>query len=206
MDFWGGGGHKHFAANKDNAIAEENKNSSDVKMESEDVATTPQSIQHLEKHPENREKGRWAVSKGTDLDSIVSVVSEACKIHNCVKKDLQKAMFFMRRLGNAKAASSKLKSSFALMLLNSAQSSQSADVALQTTALEGKRKVRSLSFGVTIKKWRANKGVTMQSQYQNMEGVNSNTLLPPPLTSGANSNAEGDWEVSAKRNKRKQRK
>ena len=46
-------------------------------------------------------------------------------------------MSLMRRLSSAKEASSKLKSSFALMLLNSARSSQSADVA--ETVLEGKR-------------------------------------------------------------------
>ena len=39
MDF--GGSHKHYAANKANGIVKENKNSSDAKIESEDVATTP---------------------------------------------------------------------------------------------------------------------------------------------------------------------
>ena len=65
------------------------------------------------------------------LDSIESVVFEACNIRNCVKEVLQKVMSLMRRLSNAKEAeASKLKSSFALMLLNSARS-HSADVAVQ---------------------------------------------------------------------------
>ena len=52
----------------------------------------------------------------------------------------------------------------ALMLLNSGRSSQSADVAVQTTALEKNGKERLPSPDVTIKRRRANKGVTMQSQ------------------------------------------
>ena len=115
----------------------------------------------------------------TNLDSIESVVSEARNIDKCIKEDLQKVMSLMRRLSNAKEASSKLKSSFALMLLNCTRSLQSVDVAVWTTALKGKRMERSPSSDVTIKRWRANKGVTMQSQYQRMEGENSNTLLPP---------------------------
>ena len=77
---------------------------------------------------------------------------------------------------------------------------------MQTTALEGIRKKRSPSSDVTIKRRRANKRVTMQPQHQRMKETNSNTLLPPPLTPEANSNAEGDWEVRRKRSKRKQRK
>ena len=92
------------------------------------------------------------------------------------------------------------------MLLDSARSLQSADAAVLTTALDGKRKERSPSSDETIKRRRANKGVTMQSQYQRMYGANSNTLLLPPLTPGASSNAEGDWKVITKRSKRKKRK
>ena len=46
----------------------------------------------------------------------------------------------------------------------------------------------------------------MQSKYQRTEGANSNTLLSPPPTLGASFNDEGDWEISKKRSRRKQRK
>ena len=36
-----GGSHKNYATNDTYAIAEENENSSDARMESEDIATTP---------------------------------------------------------------------------------------------------------------------------------------------------------------------
>ena len=97
----------------------------------------------------------------------------------------------MRRLSSAKEETSKFKASFAVILLNSARSSQSADVAVQTTALEGKRKEISFSSEVTIKRRRANVGATMQSQYQMTKGVNSKTLLPPPPSPRASCNAGG---------------
>ena len=151
----------------------------------------------------NRVLGTWKHIQGAEskeeilrkvqahLDSIESVASEARKIHKCVKEDLQKGMSLMKCMKNAKEASSKFTSSFALMLLNSAQSSQSANVAVQATSLEGTRKERLRSSDVTIKRRRANKAVTMQLQHQRMEGANSNILLLPPLTPEANSNAEG---------------
>ena len=60
------------------------------------------------------------------LDRIDSVVGEGCNIHKFVKDDLQKVMSLRRRLSNAKEATNKFYSSFALMLLNSVRRSQNA--------------------------------------------------------------------------------
>ena len=74
---------------------------------------------------------------------------------------------------------------------------------MQTIALERKRKERSPLSDVTIKRHRVKKGVSMPSQYQRMEGFkhlkNSNTLLPPTLPPGANSNAEAIGNTTRRR-------
>ena len=83
MDF--GGSHKYYAANETNAIVEENKNSSDARMESEDVATTPRNgvlITWKNIQGAESEEDELLGKVQAYLDSIESVVSEARNLQN----------------------------------------------------------------------------------------------------------------------------
>ena len=113
----------------------------------------------------------------------------------------------MRRITSSKEATGKIKSSFELILLtNSDRRPQCSEVSVQTTVPEVKRKERSPSSVVTIKRRRGNKGTTVPFQSQKTVEMNLNHQLPAPLTPGNGSNEERDWEVATMRNIRKQRK
>ena len=113
-------------------------------------------------------------------------------------------MSSMRRITSSKEATGKIKSSFELILLtHSDRHPQCSEVSVQTTVPEVKRKERSPSSVVTIKRRRGNKETTVSSQSQRTVGRNLNNQLPAPLTPGNGPNEELDLEIAT--NRRKQR-
>ena len=116
-------------------------------------------------------------------------------------------MSFMRRITSSKEGTGKNMWSFELILLtDSDRRSQCSEVSVQTTVPKVKRKERSPSSVVTIKRRRGNKGTIVLSQSKRTVGMNLNNELSAPMTPGNGSNEEMDWEVATRRNRRKQRK
>ena len=90
-----------------------------------------------------------------NLDKMDAVINPARSIQKYVKENLQKVMSLMRRTTSSKEATGKIKSSFELILRSdSDRRSQCSEVSVQTSVSEVRRKERSLSSVVIIKRRR----------------------------------------------------